>query len=172
MLGVDDHIESDLAAQDRRISEVFRVAHAGDRVLCAKLFRHQAADEVHLIVFRNSDEQIRLAHTRLQQNARARAVALHAHHIEHGVHMVEHGAVAVNDDQIVILACHLLGNGIADLTDTDNDDFHNCDSPKFSSGVRCLRSTIKTLLNSAPMISMTEARYSHNNNTITAPSVP
>lgn len=43
MLGVDDHIESDLAAQDRRISEVFRIAHAGDRVLCAKLFRHQAA---------------------------------------------------------------------------------------------------------------------------------
>ena len=35
-----------------------------------------------------------------------------------------------------------------------------------------LRSTIKTLLNSAPMISMTEARYSHKSNTITAPSVP
>ena len=66
------------------------------------------------------------------------------------------------------------GQLVADLTDTDNDDFHFCVSPKFSSAsaVCCLRSTIKTLLNSAPMISMTEARYSHKSNTITAPSVP
>ena len=88
--------------------------------------------------------------------------------------MVEHGAVAVDDDQIVVFARHLLGDGVADLTDTDNDDFHFCVSPKFSSASAacCLRSTIKTLLNSAPMISMTEARYSHKSNTITAPSVP
>ena len=174
IFGVDDHIKPDLAAQDRCIAEILGVAYAGDRVLRAELFRHQAADEVDLVVFRNGDEKVRLAHARLQKDAGARAVALHTHDVEHGVNVVEHGVVAVDDDQIVVFARHLLGDGVADLTDTDNDDFHFCVSPKFSSAsaVCCLRSTIKTLLNSAPMISMTEARYSHKSNTITAPSVP
>ena len=174
IFGVDDHIKPDLAAQDRCIAEILGVAYAGDRVLRAELFRHQAADEVDLVVFRNGDEKVRLAHARLQKDAGARAVALHTHDVEHGVNVVEHGAVAVDDDQIVVLARHLLGDGVADLTDTDNDDFHFCVSPKFSSvsAVCCLRSTIKTLLNSAPIINMTEARYSHKSNTTTAPSAP
>ena len=124
MLGVDDHIKPDLAAQNGRVAEILRVAHARHGVLCAQLLCHQAADQVHLVVFRNGDEQIRLAHARLKQDARACAVALHAHNVEHGVGMVKRGAALIDDNEIVILARHLFGNGVAHLAETDNDDFH------------------------------------------------
>ena len=124
VFGVDDHVQTDLAAQDRRVAEVFGVAHAGDRVLGAQLFRHQRADEVHLVIRRGCDDQVGIAHTGAQQHARARTVALDAHGVERGVGVLDHGGALVHQNQVVLLADHLLGNGVADLAQTDNDDLH------------------------------------------------
>ena len=65
-----------------------------------------------------------LAHTGAQQHARARTVALDAHGVERSVGVLDHGGALVHQNQVVLLADHLLGNGVADLAQTDNDDLH------------------------------------------------
>ena len=123
--GVDDHVKPDLAAQDRRVAEVFGVAHARDRVLGAELFRHQAADEVRLVVFGNGDDEVRLAHTRAQQHAGAGAVALHTHDVQGILGALERVRIQVNQRQVMFFACHLFCDRIADFADTHNNDFHS-----------------------------------------------
>ena len=93
-------------------------------MLGAQLFRHQRADEVHLVIRRGCDDQVGIAHTGAQQHARARTVALDAHGVERGVGVLDHGGALVHQNQVVLLADHLLGNGVADLAQTDNDDLH------------------------------------------------
>ena len=170
MLGVDDHIEPDLTAQDRRIAEVFRIAHAGDRVLCAKLFRHQAADEVHLIVFRNGDEKIRLAHARLQQNADGRAVAVDAHDIQRAVGTAQVGDLVVHKGDVVPFLCQLLGDGIAHLAAAYNNDLHVSSSPPHGAAV--FFTSVRAAENSAPKIKTCPDIYSHSSTTITVAMEP
>ena len=116
-----------------------------------RFLRHQAADEVHLIVFRHGDDKVRLAHAGFQQDADACAVACDEHRVDGILRPRQRLHAGVDEREVVVLALQLLGNGVADLAEPDDENFHVV--PLYLSLV-----SSNTLLNSAPMMSMVAER--------------
>ena len=90
----------------------------------AELFRHQAADEVHLIIAAHGDDKIRLTHARLQKDAYARAVSFDPHHVERALGPADGIGIRVDNDKLMILDDHLAGDGRADLSGPYDDNTH------------------------------------------------
>ena len=170
-VGVDDHVQPDLLLEQLRVAAVLRVAHAGNRVLCAELLRDQAADEIRLVEVRHRDDQIRRPRPGLGQHADARAVAELAHHVECAVRPAQRRRVGVHHNNVMILTGQLAGDGIAHLAVADDDNLHVCSSLSPEGPSLFFHSRIAPL-NSAPIIIIVPLIYSHSSTTTIAAIAP
>ena len=84
----------------------------------------QTAQQIHFVCIGNRNNQVSIFNTGTSQNLHGGAVAAHTHGIK-GFHRgIEHGALFIDQSQIMTLCRQLLGQGPTDLAYTGNNNIH------------------------------------------------
>lgn len=122
--------------QERAFAEV-GVPHPRDARGDAVLLGQQAGDDVHLVDVGDGDEDVRLPHSRLLQDARGGTAPLDGHDVELILYPRSHGGILLDHHYIMCLAAQPLGDVVADLARSDHDRPH-VRSPKRCRLASCL----------------------------------
>ena len=124
-VGVDDHVQADLPLEHLSIAAIVGVADTSHRVACAQLLGDEAAHQIRLIVVGDSNHQIGVSCACVDEDGDGCAVALHTHDVQRAFAAAQGGGAAVHDGDVVSLLREGLGNGKANFTVANNNNFHN-----------------------------------------------
>ena len=124
-VGVDDHVEADLPLQHLSVAAIVCVTDTGHRVAGTQLLGDEAAHQIRLIVVGDSNHQIGVSCACVDEDGDGRAVALETHDVQRAFAAAQGGGAAVHDGDVVSLLREGLGNGEANFTVANNNNFHN-----------------------------------------------
>jgi hypothetical protein len=123
-LGIDGHAETQVVLNEVQLLHVHGVAHPGDGVPRPQLLADKAAQQVQLIRAGTGDDEIRLIRPGFQLNIPGSAVALHDHHVQFIVGLIQSDPGTVYQRHLVLFPGQLLRQNAADFSVADNHDFH------------------------------------------------
>ena len=124
-LRVDDHGQAQLLAQIGQLLAVIGIAHARDRrQIAAGLAGNRAAQQVQFVGACHGDDEIGLLQPRLHEHAQAGAVAADAHHVKDLGRIADDALARIHHGNIMPLADKPLGQRMAHLAASDDDDVH------------------------------------------------
>ena len=124
-VGVNDHVEANFPLQHLSVAAIVRVADTGHRVAGAQLLGDEAAHQIRLIVVGDSNHQIGVSCACVDEDGDGCAVALQTHDVQRAFAAAQGGSAAVHDGDVVSFLREGLGNGKANFTVANNNNFHN-----------------------------------------------
>ena len=123
-LRVDGHAEPQIVLDEVQFLHVHGVAHPGDGVPRAQLLADEAAQQVQLVRAGTGNDEVCLIRSGLQLNLPGSAVALHDHHVQLVVGLIQPDPGAVHQRHFMLFLRQLLSKDTADFSVADNHDFH------------------------------------------------
>ena len=123
-LRVDQHIDAELFLDEAALSDIVRVAHAGNGLALGRFLGDQAAKQVQLVRPGHGDEHIGIFNAGVLLHAVHHAVAGDAHHVALRCDVLDGFFVGIDHGDIVAFGGQLFGKRGTDLAASDNDDIH------------------------------------------------
>ena len=121
-LRVDEQVDAHVPLEAVGVYGVLDVADPGDGEGGAHVLGRETGDHVDLVHAGGRDQDVCVLGPCLPQGGDRRTVALDAHHIQRLVRLSQGLVAGVHNGDIVLLLGQLLGQGIADLSITHDDD--------------------------------------------------
>ena len=123
LLRIDGHGEAQLVAHEPQLLFVLWIADAGDGVLHAQLFRHQARQNIDFVTGCGGDQKLGLVHLRLLLHIVAGTISADGHHIINVDDIFNQLGIFV-DHRDLVARGELLCQCCTDLARAYDDDFH------------------------------------------------
>lgn len=124
LFGIDEHADADPRAQKFKLRVIFGVAHARDEIAGAERFRHDATEDVVLVLRHDGNEHIASFNARFPQDVRTAPLAAHPLYVEAVDALLQDRRVALDRNDVVSFAAKLFGQGNAYPAHSDDDNFH------------------------------------------------
>ena len=123
-LRVNGHVDAQLMLQKHQALIIFRVTDAGDGILGTQPLGNQAAQHVGFIAGCGGNQNVRPFHTGVQQGLGVGTVALDAQHVQVIFTALEHFFIRVQYNNVVILLCQMLRQGMPDFAVSHDENTH------------------------------------------------
>ena len=124
-LGVDNHSQTKLVLEVRRVNIIFGVLKSCDSTAVCRLLCHKTAEQVKLVVARHGYKQVGMIHTGILLGRARGTVADNAHDIQLVCNSLNLGGVLVNYSDVVALRVQLCRKGRANLSASYDNYVHS-----------------------------------------------